>query len=133
MTTTEAARILGVHPSYVRHLSSSGKLHAERIDGQWQLDLGTVLAYRHQLNPRHGQVRRRLFPPSSVRSLQLLNEWGTAQPEELALVVDIHAGNVRKGLAIAEKLGLVTRAGSNWSLTDAGRQWLVDHAREVAA
>ena len=48
-------------------------------------------------------------------------------------MVEVHPGNVRKAMAIAEKLGYVAREDHQWSLTDAGRRWLAEHGQEVAA
>lgn len=134
LTTTEAARILGLHPAYVRTITKQGKIPAQRIDGQWQLALNDVVAYRRQLKPTlRSRTSNRLLAPSAVRSLQLLQEWGSAEAEQLALVIEVHPGNIRKGLAIAEKLGFAARTGTDWSLTEDGRRWLAEHPQEVAA
>jgi excisionase family DNA binding protein len=131
LSTVEAARLLGVTRVSVHSSVIEGRLPAQRIDGRWYINQTDVEAYRPRLPSTAGTKRVGPLNDSARRLLALLGEWGSSKADELAVVVELHPGNVRKGLAIAEKLGYVTREGHEWLLTDAGRQWLAQ--QEVAA
>jgi excisionase family DNA binding protein len=129
--TTEAARRLGVDDSTIRYAVLRKQLPARRSGAIWLIE-ATVLDSFRKPAPQRNRKRDPLTP-TAKNSLRLLAEWGSATADELSIVIEVNAGNVRKGLAIAEKLALATRDGSDWSLTESGHQWLVEHDQEVAA
>ncbi len=131
LSTVETAQLLGITRISVHSMVTEGRLPAQRIDGHWCIAQSDVEAYRPRLPPTAGTKRVGPISDSARRMLVLLEQWGSSKADELAVVVDLHPGNVRKGLAIAEKLGYVTREGHEWLLTDTGRQWLAQ--QEVAA
>ena len=131
LSTVEAARLLGITRISIHNMVTEGRLPAKRIDGHWYVAQGDVEAYRPRLPPTAGIKRVGPLSSSARRLLALLEEWGSSKADELAVVVELHPGNVRKAMAIAEKLGYVARDGHEWLLTEAGRRWLSQ--QEVAA
>jgi Helix-turn-helix domain len=131
LSTVEAARMLGITRASVHSSVLESRLPAQRIDGRWYIARADVEAYRPRLPSSAGTKRVGPLSDSARRVLALLEEWGSSRTEELAVVVEVHPGNVRKAMAIAEKLGYVARQDHEWSLTDAGHQWLAH--QEVAA
>jgi excisionase family DNA binding protein len=136
LSTVEVAALLGISRGGVHHLGEKGYIPYQRIDGRRYFKRADVEAHRPRLGPSAGRPRTDgPLPRSAPRVLGCLNEWAASTSEQLAMVVELHPGNVRKCLAIAEKLGYTVRSrtgeGLEWSLTDAGRAWL--STQEVAA
>jgi len=135
ISTTEAAQRIGVGSVTIRNGIQAAQLPARREGPIWLVDASALDRYRRSLAPQAGRPRKQHpITPTGHRAMSMLREWGTGgAAEELALVLEVNAGNVRKGLAIAEKLHLVSREGSQWSLTTGGQRWLTEHSVEVAA
>lgn len=97
-----------------------------RVGPHWfidERDLASFAAtYRRPLNAPRRQQRR---PVVSPEILKWLAEWDDATITELAVVVEMHEGNIRKHLCLAEVLGLAGRDEfSRWRLTPEGRAQL---------
>jgi excisionase family DNA binding protein len=131
ISTTEAARRIGVGSVTIRNKIRVNELPARREGPIWLVDASALGEFKR--SPGSGPRKQNQLTPTGRKAMRLLDEWGSGTSEELALVLEVNPGNVRKGLAIAEKLSFATRTGSDWSLTKTGRQWLVEHAQEVAA
>jgi hypothetical protein len=116
LTTTEAAALIGCRQEAVREAILGGVLDAAKLDGFWRIQREDALAW--------GRTRKPSNRPSPQafawdRTAELLAEVGSATVEELKLLADRHAGNVRKHLAILAKLGRAERlADGQWVLTE---------------
>jgi excisionase family DNA binding protein len=138
ISTTEAARLVGVGSVTIRKKIRLNEVPARREGPVWLIDAAALddlrrLVAAERRNYSHVRPKPLPITPTGHRAMQLLADWGSGTSEELALVIEVNSGNVRKGLAIAEKLAFAIRNGSDWSLTDSGRQWLTEHPQEVAA
>lgn len=115
----EAARRLGLHRATVNDMVQSGRIPAERVGAHWYIaepDLDRFAAAYER--PRNAGRRPAPALLVSAEILDRLADWGEASVQELAAVVDLHEGNIRKHLCIAEAKGLAQRDGSGrWSLT----------------
>jgi excisionase family DNA binding protein len=125
----EAAAIIGVHRATVNEMIRDGRLPAERIGPHWFVERPAVETFAQAyVRPKSAPKRH---PSNTTRGmwteeiLSYLNEWHNATVSELQSVVNLHPGNIRKYLALAEADGLTQRDEySDWSLTPAGAQWL---------
>ena len=122
----DAAERLGLHRATVNDMVRSGRIAARRVGPHWfidERDLASFAAtYRRPLNAPRRQQRR---PVVSPEILKWLAEWDDATITELAVVVEMHEGNIRKHLCLAEVLGLAGRDEfSRWRLTPEGRAQL---------
>lgn len=120
----EAARILGVHRATVNDMVREGRLAAGRDGARWMIradDLERFAAsYVRPPNAPPHRVRGGLLE-SSRSVLEWLAEFENASAVELAQVIDLHEGNVRKHLRILETKGLVDRRGDgSWHVTPRG-------------
>lgn len=57
MTTTEAARRIGCHPSRVRQLLGDGVLSGERVGRDWLVTKESVESFRKLPKPTKGRPR----------------------------------------------------------------------------
>lgn len=114
LTTTEAAKLVGVSPGSIRVALHHGRLAGSKCDGVW-------LVSRRDVQAWHARVRhvRRAAPPSWEKTASLIAEYGSASAEELAGLAKIHIGNVRKHLAILANRGKIQqRPDGQWVLCD---------------
>lgn len=58
MTLNEAAELLGVHPSTLRHQVRNGRLEASRHGRDWWVTEASVAAYRAASLGRPGRKRK---------------------------------------------------------------------------
>lgn len=56
ITTTEAARLTGYHPDYIRKLIRGGKVNARKFGIVWQVDRGSLMAHARKVE-RLGEKR----------------------------------------------------------------------------
>lgn len=118
----EAARRLGLHRATVNDMVQSGRIAAQRVGAQWYIEEPDLdrfaAAYERPRNAPRRPARSLLV---SGEILDRLADWGEGSVQELAAVVDLHEGNIRKHLCIAEAQGLAQRDDSGrWSLTSGG-------------
>jgi len=118
VTTTEAGRLVGRSGDAIRAACVNGKLPGRKdSQGCWHVDPADVLAWAARTPPGHGP---RLPRPRTDEVMELLRDWGSASAEELARVLAIHPGNVRKYLAILSAEGRAQRrSDGQWVLTTA--------------
>jgi excisionase family DNA binding protein len=117
----EAAQILGLHRATVNDMVIAGRLRGYRLGAHWyvrRLDLETFRrSYQRPKTVPHRKVAeiRRYW---TEQLLRWLLHWHDAASAELDVVLDLHVGNIRKYLALAEQEGLVTRDDcGRWTLT----------------
>lgn len=112
LTTTEAGRLVGRSGAAVRQAINLGTLAATNVRGHWYVEREAVIAW----NKRARRLTSKR-PPAWERSAQLLAEYGSASPDELAVLANIHVGNARKYLAILGNLGRAERrSDGQWVL-----------------
>ena len=136
LTTTQAAEELGVSTVTIRVHAPYVSGTKRNADGHWVLPQTAIEEFRERIGTaRPSRKRPDLLSGPAVRALALLAEWEQATAEELAAATGVVPANARKALAIAGGRGLATRieGTTSWTLTDAGRKWLVEHPQEVAA
>jgi excisionase family DNA binding protein len=116
----EAADRLGVHRATVNDMVRSGRLPAHREGAHWRIDRAVFEQFASSyVKPPNAPARRpRGLPTSAPRLLELLQEFGSASAAELAPLVDLHEGNVRKHLCLLELTGEIRRRpDGEWELT----------------
>jgi len=106
LTTREAGELVGRSEAAVRSALCRGVLPGERGRDFWLVRAGDAIAWARHTPPGHG---RRLARPRTEEVFQLLTEWGSASAEEIATVMSLHVGNVRKFLAILAASGRAER------------------------
>lgn len=57
VTTSEAARVLGIHPLAVSHICAAGRLPAEKIAYRWLIPLKALEEFAKTYVPRRGRPR----------------------------------------------------------------------------
>lgn len=113
LTTTEAGQLIDRSPSAIRNAICSGHLPSVRRDGFQWVDRYDVLGW--DLEAIRRRTRHR---PPEERLIPLLAEHGTMDSRELAILLDLHVGNVRKYLAILAHQGRARRRpDGQWELT----------------
>ena len=119
----EAAARLGLHRATVNDMVHSGRIVATRIGSHWYIaerDLRLFAA--SYVRPRNAPRRPQRLPVIAPEITDRLRDWGDATVAQLAVVVDMHEGNIRKHPCLAEAQGLVYRDEyGRWSLTDSFR------------
>lgn len=119
----EAGARLGLHRATVNDMVQAGRIPARRVGPHWFIEKADLerFAATYQ-RPRNAPKRLPRQPEVASEILARLAEWDEATVPELAMVVDMHEGNIRKHLCIAEAQGLAERDEfSRWRLTPAGR------------
>lgn len=118
----KAAERLGLHRATVNDMVRDGRIPARRIGAHWFIDVDDLERFASSYErPRNAPRRlpRKVQPAPEI--LAVLSDWGSATVSELGVVVEMHQGNIRKHLCIAEAQGLVQRDEySRWTLTSAG-------------
>lgn len=115
----EAADRLGVHRATVNDMVRSGRLPARREGAHWRIDRETFEEFAcAYVKPPNAPARRpRGIPSSAPALLELLREFGSASAAELAPLLNLHEGNVRKHLRLLEHGGQVRRRpDGEWEL-----------------
>jgi excisionase family DNA binding protein len=116
----EAADRLGVHRATVNDMVRSGRLPADRDGAHWRIDREVFERFASTyVKPPNAPARRpRGVPTSAPALLELLGEFGSASAAELAPLLNLHEGNVRKHLRLLEHDGQVRRrADGEWELS----------------
>lgn len=127
---SQVAKQLGMSFERVRRLAESNTLPAIRLADRWLVHADDVAEFAKTWVPPKPvrQVRPRPENPNRVAIVTVLADWQRATAEELAVAVQLHAGNVRKNLVLLQAAGFAVRAeDGQWSLTLAG----YGHAGEV--
>jgi excisionase family DNA binding protein len=116
----EAADRLGVHRATVNDMVRSGRLPAHREGAHWRIDRQVFEQFAASyVKPPNAPARRaRGIPTSAPALLALLGEFGSASAAELAPLLGLHEGNVRKHLRLLEHEGHVRRRpDGEWELS----------------
>ncbi len=127
----EAATRLGVHRATVNDMVQAGRIPARRVGPHWFIQESDLRQFAQTYQrPRNAPRRLPRAPVVSPEILTFLAEWGEATVAELAAVVDMHEGNIRKHLCLAEAQGLAQRDEfSQWRATAEGRRRAVTRMR----
>lgn len=113
VTTTEAAELTGRSQGTIRAEILDGRLKATRVEGRWYIDRATLMAWNKRARWR--PVAKR---PSYEGTAELLEEYHSMTPDELATLAGIHVGNARKHLALLAAHGRAERLDDGqWTLT----------------
>lgn len=102
-----------------------GRLRGYRLGPHWyvrksDLEAFAQIYHRPKNAPRHRSAPTAFYSTNEL--LRWLLAWDSASSRELAQVVDIHVGNVRKYLRLSADDGLVVVDDSGqWRLTETGR------------
>jgi excisionase family DNA binding protein len=122
----EAAEILGLHRATVNEMIHSGRIAAEREGPHWLIRRSDLAAFAASYRRPRNAPRRR---PAEARDewtnqlLRLLSDWEEVSVADLARVLALHPGNIRKYLCFLEADGVACRDEyAIWRLTDAGRR-----------
>jgi excisionase family DNA binding protein len=124
LSLPDAAQVLGLHRATVNNMVLCGRLKGYRLGPHWYLRRSEVELFRSgydrpKTSPR--RVAREVKAYWTNELLRWLLHWHDATSAELKTVVDLHIGNIRKYLALAEHDGLVTRDDcGRWALTIEG-------------
>ena len=59
VTTTEASRILGIHPLAVSHICAEGRLPAEKIAYRWLIDRSRLEEFAKTYIAKRGRPRKK--------------------------------------------------------------------------
>jgi excisionase family DNA binding protein len=116
----EAAELLGVHRATVNDMVRKERLPAHREGAHWRIDRRALEEFAATyVKPANAPATRDRGLPSSAPDLEaLLADWGHASAGELALVLVLHEGNVRKHLRLLDAAGRVRRRpDGEWELT----------------
>jgi excisionase family DNA binding protein len=110
LSLPEAAGRLGLHRATVNDMVQSGRIAATRVGPNWYIERGELEQFASSYQrPRNAPKRLPRKPAVAPEILERLLEWGEATVAELALVIDMHEGNIRKHLCLAEAQGLAER------------------------
>ena len=115
----EAAQRLGVHRATVNDMVIEGRLHATRDGAHWRIDRQELEEFAATyVKPRNAPpTRPRGLPASTELITELLVEFESASAAELAPLLELHEGNVRKHLRLLEVAGKVRRrSDGEWEL-----------------
>jgi excisionase family DNA binding protein len=126
----EAAERLGLHRATVNDMVKDGRIPAQRVGAHWFIESQDLERFSHSYHrPRNSPRRSARAVQPSEEVLSRVDDWGTATVAELNEVLDLHEGNIRKHLCIAEAQGFACRDEySRWSLTNAGKHRMTKSA-----
>lgn len=105
LTTRQAAELVGRSPDSVKRALNFGTLPGRRVDGFWRVRPEDVLAWDARACRQPSRTKKRAYD----RAAELLGEYGSATPDELAQLLMVHVGNARKHLAILGNQGRAHR------------------------
>jgi excisionase family DNA binding protein len=95
LTTRQAAELVGRSPDTVKRSLRLGGLPGVHVDGFWRVRREDVLAWDARAQRRTSHRKR-----AHDRAAEVLAEYGSVTPYELATFQGIHVGNARKYLAL---------------------------------
>ena len=109
----EAADRLGLHRATLNAMVHNERIPATRYGPHWYIRRPDLedFASRYR-RPANSPIRRRKTdepPPAQAAIMAMLDEWDEATSEELAAVIGLHVGNIRKHLRLLEAKGLAIR------------------------
>ena len=119
----EVAERLGVHRATVNDMVRDGRLDAVREGAHWLVRRADLEAFATTyVRPSNAPTRRvSTLPSTAPEIVALLDDFGSASATELAPLIRIDEGNVRKHLRLMEVAGVVARRpDGQWSLTMSG-------------
>jgi excisionase family DNA binding protein len=121
----EVAKLLDVHRATANEMVRDGRLIGHRVGPHWFVERQELLRFAETYKRPKNAPKRANAGEAATRwtrlILERLADWHDATPDELFRVIDLHPGNVRKYLCLAEKDGLVERDDfGRWRLTAAG-------------
>ncbi len=128
----EVARRLGLSVGRARDLVYKSRLPAVRMGAHWYVERQVLEQFAASYRRRRYTTRPRQTTNTDSRQkvTSLLAEWQSATPDELAVGIGLHPGNVRKHLAMLAAAGVVERDDEGlWHLTAAGRRLQEEIAR----
>jgi Helix-turn-helix domain len=105
LTTRQAAELVGRQPDSVKRALNHGLIPGRRIDGFWRVRREDVLAWDARASRYSYPNRKRGYD----RAAEMLAEYGSVTPAELAELLMVHVGNARKHLAILGNQGRAHR------------------------
>ncbi len=121
LTTRQAGNLVGRSAATVKRALNLGILPGRRVDGFWRVRREDVVAW---------DARACRKPPRTSRAYDrtgaLLDEYGSATPDEISKLQGVHVGNARKYLAILAAEGRAHRH-------DDGEWFPGPHCQEEAA
>ncbi len=122
ISTAEAARLTGRPAVGFRNAIDANRIAAVKDpNGHWLMPVQEALAW-------HARARRCNMPNRTGQGYRqvaaLLQEYGSLDSAEVAALLDIHPGNVRKHLAVLAKLG--------WAERQTNGQWRLCNTAEAA-
>jgi excisionase family DNA binding protein len=122
-----AARYLGLHRATVNEMVREGRIPADRDGAHWFIRRDDLVAFKNSYQRPQNAPRRRpksqALSDTAMEIVVRLGDWKDATVAELAEVVGVHDGNVRKNLSILQARGLaVSDENGSWGLTVAGRR-----------
>jgi excisionase family DNA binding protein len=121
-----AAEQLGVHRATVNEMVHDGRLRGIRVGPHWYIRQSDLDRFAKTYErPKNAPRRRDSGEAQRWLSIILswLDDWHSASAAELDRVVDLHIGNIRKYLCLAERDGLVRRDDFGvWTLTVEGQR-----------
>src|ERR1700704_1040636 len=95
----EAARRLQLHRATLNDMVQSERIPACRIGPHWYIAEADLAAFAATYTrPRNAPRRVTRTPQPAAEILDRLADWGDGTVAELAVVIDMHAGNIRKHL-----------------------------------
>ena len=125
LTTTEAARVLGVTRANVGYLIRAERLPAVRVGSRLYLPRAIVQTFSATYVPHVSSGRRSAGSPQTVwDALQVIAEVGECTTAELGVALDRHEGNARKYVLILRRRGFVESTPTGHRITTAGRAHL---------
>ena len=105
LTTRQVAELVGRSPDSVKRALNFGTLPGCRVDGFWRVRPEDALAWDARACRQPSRTTKRAYDQAA----ELLKEYGSATPDELAQLLMIHVGNARKHLAILGNQGRAHR------------------------
>jgi excisionase family DNA binding protein len=119
----EVAERLGVHRATVNDMVRSNRLPAIRLGARWLVDRDDLIRFAETYTrPLNAPDRKPpvTIPPTTPQILALLEEFESASAAELAPLLHLHEGNVRKHLRLLEAVGVVARRpDGEWEISEA--------------
>lgn len=121
-----AADVVGLHRATLNEMIRDGRLEGVREGPYWYLRADVLERFAQTYRrPKNSPARASRRPVASTELLALVGDWGEATVAELARVLQLHQGNIRKHLAIAQADGLAFRDRfGSWQLTETARDYL---------
>lgn len=121
-----AAAQLKLHRATVNDMVNDGRLRGYRIGPHWYVRKSDLVRLQATYKRPKNSPRRRSGDWGfhwTNEILRWLLAWNSATSSELARVIDLHIGNVRKYLAFCEQDQLAERDDyGQWRLTHRGRE-----------